>query len=604
MALYDDIIIRNVVDSSDIVSIISEYTHLEKKGHSYVGCCPFHSEKTGSFYVDPDKKLYNCFGCHKGGNIVRFIMEMENVSFPRAIELLAEKANIQLPQKEMSREEEARLKERKKIYDINKASANYYYKALRSKYGTEGMSYLKDKRQLSDEILKSFAMGYSPKNGNFLIAELKQKGFKEDDMVKAGVVLQSSKGNYYDKFFGRIIFPILDVNDNVIGFSGRSLDGEGAKYMNTAEIGVFQKRYNLFALNKAKKSKRGYIILVEGNVDVVSLHEAGFDNAVASLGTALTPEQSRLLKKYTHDVILLYDSDNAGINAAFKAIPLLRDAGISVRVLNVIDAKDPDEFIKKYGSEEFEKLILTAKGYVEYELDVFSKKYNIKDSYAKKEFINSAFERINEIKDIVDKELYLEKLSDVVKIDVDTLKRKLNGEIKDAPVVNKEKVEEVEADKDVRTELSLRKERMQKQLFSILLNDDPILFKKLKRYLNVGEMETDFLNALLLDIYEEKEKTEKIDLANFLNHYEELAVQDQIMEIFKIMKQFDTDKRKEAGNKILRELVTIEFENIIAIKNDEYMSAQNEDEQKKIALELTQLTKNLQEIKSKDFWED
>ncbi len=375
--------------------------------------------------------------------------------------------------------------------------------------------------------------------------------------------------------------------------------------MNTAETNVFQKRLNLFALNKAKKSRRGYIILVEGNMDVVSLHEAGIDNVCASLGTALTPEQARLLKKHTRDVVLLYDSDEAGINAAFKAIPLLRDAGINVKVLNVKDAKDPDEYIKKFGKEEFENLLLTAKGYVEYELDVFQKRYNLKDSYDKKEYINKAFERIKEIKDGVDKDIYLEKLSERVGIDIATLKKKLAGESKEQFKKDQEvQVQENPVDEEKRTSVSVRRELGQKQLISILLNDDQLLFRKLKKYLNVGEMETDFLNALLLDIYEEKEKENKLDMALFLNHYEEISVQEQIMDVYKIMKQFDTAKRKDLSEKILREMVMIEFNDMIAEKNLEFKSARTEDEQKQIGLELTILTNELQKIKTKKFLED
>lgn len=604
MARYSDEFIRQVIDAVDFVSLVSEYVKLDKKGRSYVGCCPFHNEKTGSFYIDADQKVYNCFGCHAKGNLFRFIMDMENVSFPKAVEICAEKAHLAIPEEQMSAEEEARFKERKRIYDVNKAAANYYYSALRGKYGTEGMKYLKEKRKLSDDILKSFAIGYSPKNGNLLINTLLQQGFKESDMEKAGIIVKSDKtGKYYDKFFGRIVFTIQDVNDNVIGFSGRILEGDGAKYMNTAEIGVFKKRFNLFALNKAKKSRRGFIILAEGNIDVVSLHAAGFDNAVASLGTALTPEQCKLLKKYTHDVVLLYDSDNAGIDATFKAIPLLRNEGINIRVLNVTDAKDPDEFINKFGAEEFEKILTTAKGYVEYELDVFLKKYDIKDSYQKKRLIDSAFERIKEIKDDVDKELYISTLSDIVRIDEDTLKRKINGEIVEGHSEQKEKIETASEDEQ-RSRESIRKELGQKQLISILLNDDRILFNKLRPLLNVGEMETDFLNALLKDIYDVKDKEGKIEIAVFLSYYEEREVQDQIMELYTIMKKYETEKRAKLGDTIIRELLLLQLDEIILQKGEEFKYSVSEEDQKKIALELTTLTQEKQKLKNKTFLED
>lgn len=606
MPLYDESVIRNVISASDIVAIISEYTVLTRNGRSYKGCCPFHNEKTGSFFVDPDKGLYNCFGCHKGGNVVRFVMEKENVNFVRAIEILAERAHITLPQKQMSSFEEARLKERKRIYDINKEAANYYYKMLRSECGKEGMKYLKEKRLLSDEILKSFAVGYSPKTNNSLIYTLKSKGFKEVDMEKAGVIVKSQKGNYYDKFFGRVIFPIQDVNDNVIGFGGRIIEGDGAKYMNTAETPVFLKRQNLFALNKAKKSRNDFIILVEGNMDVVSLHEAGFDNTSASLGTALTPEQAKLLKKYTHNVILIYDSDNAGINAAFKAIPLLRDASINVKVLNMIDAKDPDEYIKKFGKEAFGKLLEIALPYIEYELSVFEKRYDLKDSYYKKEFIDAALDRIKDIKDSVDKELYLEKLSDKVRIDIDILKRKLTGDIKD--VYQKKDKDNVPNNDQVENEIkrspaSIQREENEKKLISILLNTKT-LYNQIKKYTKVGTMETEFLNRLLEDIYTTREKEGSIDMAIFLNHYESLEEQDSVMAIFADMKMVDEVKERKIAEKILKDMRIRKLDDEIDNCKEAITNAKDSESITEITLKMTELIKEKHNVNNKNILEE
>ncbi|MCQ2978322.1 MAG: DNA primase [Clostridia bacterium] len=589
MARYDDSFIQRVLDATDIVSLISEHTRLDRNGHSYKGCCPFHSEKTGSFFVDPDKKLYNCFGCHKGGNAFGFVMEMENCDFPRAVEILAERAGIPIPEPQLSQAEQARYKERQKILHANKEAANYYFKALYSQYGEEGLKYLKEKRGLSDEIIKAFGLGYSPMKGNFLIKNLTEKGITESTLEKAGVIVKSSKGNFYDKFFGRVTFPIQDVEGNVIGFGARILDGDGAKYMNTAETVVFHKRTNLFALNKAKKSRRGYIILVEGNMDVVSLHEAGIDNVCASLGTALTPEQCKLLRKYTQDVVLLYDSDSAGIKAAFAAIPLLRDANINIKVLNVPrdKAKDPDEFIKKFGKDAFEELLTTSKGYIEFELETMLKKYNLKETYDRKAFIDEALGRIKEIKDVVDKDSYLSKLSDCAKIDVSLLVKRLSGE----QIFDNKKTEVKENTNETnRPQVSIKNELAQKQLISILLNDDKILFNKVKRYLKQGKMETELLNNLLNDIYEVKEQSGTIDMATFLNRYEEPAMQDAVMSIYTIFKTLDTDKRKIQVEKIVKEVINRKIDEAISKINQEFKTAPSE-KQMELGMELTKLTK-------------
>lgn len=602
MPRYDDTIINNVIENSDIVAIISEHCVLSKKGNRYSGCCPFHSEKTPSFHVDPDKKLYHCFGCGKGGNVIGFIMEMENVDFKRAIEILADKAHITLPKQEMSKDEEERLRRRQKYLHINLDAARYYYSALRGKYGTSGMEYFATKRKLSKEIMEKFRLGYSPLEGNFLIRNLKEKGYTETDLEKAGLIVKSQKGNYYDKFFGRVVFPIQDVNDNIVGFTARILDKDSspAKYMNSPETEVFKKQDLVFGLNISKKSRRGYIVLVEGNMDVISLHQYGIDNVCATCGTALTINQAKLLRKYTSEIVLLYDSDSAGQEATFRAIPLLRDAGLNVKVLHVHDAKDPDEFINKFGVDEFEKLLLTARGYIEFEIDALSKKYDVNETSDRKKFIEKCLERIKEIKDEVDKDSYLTKLSDAARIDVSILQKKLSG-AKDVKLTKKEEVKT--ETKQERSQASIKKELGEKQLVSILLNNDRILFNKIKKYLVPENMETELLKTLLKDIYDTKEKDDNVDIASLLNHYEEPSMQHDIMNIYTIMKTADENKRRASAEQVLKEMLKKDLEIKIQNINVKFKTASSA-EQIEMGKELSELTKQLQLINKRKILEE
>lgn len=597
---YDESVIKNVTDSSDIVSIISEYTHLEKKGASYVGCCPFHNEKTPSFYVNPDKGLYNCFGCHQGGNVVKFIMEKENIDFRRAIEVLAQKANITLPEKDVTPEERQRITHRKNLYGINKEAANYYYKCLRKNAGQKGKEYLTQKRGLSEDIQKNFALGYSPESYNNLIGYLKSKGYKEKDMELAGVIAKSSKGNYYDKFFGRVIFPIQDVNDNVIGFGARILEGDGAKYMNTPETEIYKKRENLFALNKARKTRRDELILVEGNMDVVSLHEAGFDNVVATLGTALTFEQARLIKKYKHNIILIYDSDNAGIEAAFKAIPILRDAGINVRVLNVEDAKDPDEYIKKFGTEKFEELLSKSIPYIEYELSIYDKRYDLSDSSQKKKYIEKVFDRIKNIKDTIDRELYIEKFSEKVNIDKEIIKSKLNGTYKKELYEPKEnKTVKDRNNNDMRTEESIQNEVKQKQLISLMLNNQKI-FEGVHKVIKPENMETEFLKSILFNLYKEYDNNTDIDLANFLNKFEELNDQNEIVSMAALMEKVKGADAVKSAERIVKGIILEDLDKQIEGTNQIIKQLQEKNSKDTVLQEKNSKDTVLQEENSKD----
>ncbi|HBY19932.1 MAG TPA: DNA primase, partial [Clostridiales bacterium] len=352
---YPDEVIEEVRQSNDIVAVISEYVRLSQRGNSYSGLCPFHKEKTPSFHVNRDKQIYHCFGCNAGGNVISFIMQIENFSFVEAVKYLAGKAGITLPEAEMSKEAMDKIKQKEVLAKINVEAARYFYKCLKSEHGKVAKGYL-DKRMLNEDIRKRFGIGYAVNSRDSLYKYLKNKGFDEKLVEITGLIIKNQNG-YHDRFWNRVMFPIFDVHDKIIGFGGRIIDKGEPKYLNSPESDIFNKRFNLYGLNYARKSRKQEFLIVEGYMDVIALHQAGFTNAVASLGTALTREQALLIRRYVTDVILIYDSDNAGTMATLRAIPILKAAGITVKILQVTDAKDPDEYINNFGVEAFTALI-------------------------------------------------------------------------------------------------------------------------------------------------------------------------------------------------------------------------------------------------------
>ena len=351
---YPEELVEEIRSKNDIVDVISSYVRLQKKGSSYFGLCPFHNEKSPSFSVSRQKQMYYCFGCGAGGNVFTFLMEYENLSFVEAVQLLADRAGVELPKMEYSKEAKERADLKTTLLEINKAAAQYFYVQLKSEQGRIGYEYLK-KRELSDETIKAFGLGYSNKYSDDLYRYLRSKGYSEDLIRQAGLISTDEKHGVYDKFWNRVMFPIMDVNSRVIGFGGRVMGDAKPKYLNSPETPVFDKSRNLYGLNRARSSRKPYFLLCEGYMDVIALHQAGFTNAVASLGTALTPGHASLIKRYVREVYLTYDSDEAGTRAALRGIPILKEAGISAKVIRMDPYKDPDEFIKNLGAEEFER---------------------------------------------------------------------------------------------------------------------------------------------------------------------------------------------------------------------------------------------------------
>ncbi len=399
--------IDELVARSDIVDVVSDYVRLTQKGGSYWGLCPFHGEKTASFHVVPDRQLYHCFGCGKGGGVISFVMEMENLPYLDALRLLAKRANLEFPEGDV---DETARRRRGRLLALNKEAARYFHSQLWSPIGEEGLNYLR-RRGLSKGTLTRFGLGYAPESWDSLINTMTQKGFSKSDLLEAGLAVSNKKGGIYDRFRDRVMFPIIDLRGDVIGFGGRVLGDGTPKYLNSPDTPVFNKSRNLFALNLAKSTKLGRIVLTEGYMDTISLYQAGFDCAVASLGTSLTADHAKLLSRFTKEVVICYDSDQAGVQAADRAIPLLEKTGLKVRVLRVTGAKDPDEYIKTYGPEAFGRLLDRSENYMEYNLDQLESKYDLNDPVQKAEYARAAAEMLARLDSPVEQEVFAAQVS-------------------------------------------------------------------------------------------------------------------------------------------------------------------------------------------------
>lgn len=418
---FPESFLTELVERSDIVDVVGSYVRLGKKsGANMFGLCPFHGEKTPSFSVSPDKQIYHCFGCGKGGGVINFIMEIEGLNFPEAVEFLAKRANMQMPEQE----ESAESKKRSRLLALNKDAARFFYEQLQTPAGEIARRYM-DERKIGKTAAKNFGIGFAPDTWDSLVRAMKAKGYSDFEMFDAGLVRQGKNGGFYDTFRSRLMFPVIDVKGNVIGFSGRILGDGEPKYMNSPETMVFNKSRNLFALNLAKKSKSGYIILSEGNIDVVSLHQAGFDSAVASLGTSLTPEQARLISRYTNQVIIAYDNDGAGIKAAQRAIGILEKLDLKVKVLRVSGAKDPDEFIKLKGPEAFRNLLESSENHIDYRLHAVTAKYDLDIDEQKVAFLKEAADMVARLPGSVERQVYSMRVASMAKVSEDVVSKEV-----------------------------------------------------------------------------------------------------------------------------------------------------------------------------------
>lgn len=475
--MFDESFLQEVRDRNDLVEVVEAYVDLKRSGNRYVGLCPFHHEKTPSFHVTKENQLYYCFGCHEGGNVITFIEKMEHLDFVETVKFLAERANIPLPEENETIPQEVALK--RKIYDMNKEAARFFYANLNAKDGQAALSYLRE-RGLADKTIITYGLGYARKGNDTLIRHLKSKGYREEEMQRAGLIGRGKYG-YYDFFRDRVIFPVIDLRGNIIAFGGRVM-GEGMpKYLNTGETPVFQKHLNLFSLNIAKNKNRNYLILAEGYMDVISLYQYGFQNAVASLGTAFCADHAKLLKKYTDTVLLCYDSDNAGQEALKKAGDILLREGLKVKVPVLSGGKDPDEILKKYGAEYFQNILSGAKPYIEHMLEKEKEEINPYSIEGKVAYAKHAVAQLMKVNDPLEKELYIKKLASELNLSEDViradLKKQTNAKV--TGIRKKEEQKQYQKLKNMTEEERIKRnlEHAQGEIIYILLNR-PALAKR------------------------------------------------------------------------------------------------------------------------------
>ena len=419
---YPDDKVEEVLRANNIVDVVGSYVHLQKKGANYFGLCPFHNEKSPSFSVSEPKQMFYCFGCGAGGNAATFLMKYENYSFQEALQTLADRAGIKLPEVNYSEEAKKREEKRQLLRAVNKEAAVYYYKLLRSQKGIKGLRYLAE-RKLDPATMRDFGLGYADGSGNDLCAHLRSKGFSDEVILEAGVAAFDEKRGMHDKFWNRVIFPIMDVRGQVIGFGGRVMGDAKPKYLNSPETEIFDKSTNLYGLNIAKRAKAPYKILCEGYMDVISMHQAGFHEAVASLGTSFTEGQAALLKRYTKQVLLAYDSDGAGVRAALRSIGILKKAGLEGRVIDLRPQKDPDEFIKANGKEAFQQRIDNAENSFFYELRMMQRDYSMEDPAQRTQFHHAIATKLCGIGDEIERENYLREAARRYYVDEGSLRR-------------------------------------------------------------------------------------------------------------------------------------------------------------------------------------
>ena len=435
-SFIDEVVARNPIED-----VVGQYVNLKRSGANMFGLCPFHGEKTASFSVSPDKGIYYCFGCHKGGGVINFQMEIEGLSYPDAVRALAKRAGIEVPEDEQY---QSRYHQQERLWALSKEAARYFHTQLYSPVGAAGLEYAR-KRGMPQSTLTKFGIGFAPDSWTGLVDAMKTKGYTDQELIDAGLVTVSQKNQrIFDRFRNRLMFPIIDVRGNVIGFGGRVMDDSTPKYLNSPETTIFNKRKNLFALNLAKKSKLGYLILVEGYMDAIALHQYGFDCAVASLGTSLTEEHATLLSRYTEQVVLIYDGDDAGQRATQRAIPMLEKAGLQVKVLKMRDAKDPDEYLKKFGADKFKVLLEDASNRVEYQLNAIRRKYDLREDEQRVRFVQEAAELVSTLSGAVQREIYGGRVAEAAGITPEAMKMEVEKAYKRRAAREKKKQERID----------------------------------------------------------------------------------------------------------------------------------------------------------------
>lgn len=506
MVKYSEEILNEIKQSNDIVDVISQYVHLKRSGRNYFGLCPFHNEKSPSFSVSPDKQIFHCFGCGVGGNVITFVSKIEGMNFIETVQMLAERANIQLPTLQNSGDTEKEIL-KDKVYKVNEYTAEYYHQNLYQPQAKMAQEYVK-KRQLSNETLKSFRIGFSGKFDE-LYKELKKQGFEEKEILESGLVNKNEKGQYIDRYRNRLMFPICDARGRVIAFGGRVLDDSKPKYINSPENIVYSKGRHLFGLNVAKKGDTKKLLIVEGYMDVISLHQRGVTNVVASLGTALTEQQGWLLRKNTEQIILSFDSDEAGVQAKLRALDILQNMGCDLRILQLDGAKDPDEYIIKYGNVRFKGVVEKALSVIEFKVKILKKDLNLENINDKIKFLNEIAKLISKVENTIEKEIYIEKIAKEYDISKEAIYAEVNklaykntksDKILEKPksIITQKKVETKEVPQAIK--------RRENTIISILLTGDLSIFEIIKQNIKPEDFQDEINIKIAKKLYEEFEK--------------------------------------------------------------------------------------------------
>lgn len=562
---YPEDIVEEVRTKNDIVDVISSYVKLQRKGSSYFGLCPFHNEKSPSFSVSPSKQMYYCFGCGAGGNVFTYIMEYENYTFQEAIKYLADRVGVTLPEIEYSQEAKKQADLKSTLLDINKQAAQYFYVQLKNESGKIALDYLKG-RELDDETIKRFGLGYSSKYSNNLYNFFKNKGYSDDILKQTGLFNIDEKKGVYDKFWNRVIFPIMDVNSKVIGFGGRVMGDGSPKYLNSPETKVFDKSRNLYGLNFARTSRKSFLLLCEGYMDVIALHQAGFTNAVASLGTALTQGHANLMKRYTNQVYICYDSDGAGRNAAVRAIPILKEVGMTVKIINMKPYKDPDEFIKNLGKEAFEERIEQATNSFMFELEIMEQEFDMKDPESKTKFFHEVAKKVLEFDEELTRDNYIQAVAEKYYTGYENLRQLVHSVgIKLGGMSRKEKAKPIS--NNTKSKDGGMKES-QRILITYLIEEDG-LYDKIKQYIAPDDFTETLYYTVACILFEQLEKGE-LNPAKIINHFTDEEEHKQVAALFNTKpKAIETKTDKE---KALKETIVRVKENSLIYKSSNLSS--------------------------------
>ncbi|MEG2145437.1 MAG: DNA primase [Lachnospiraceae bacterium] len=545
---YSEDIVEEVRIKNDIVDVISGYVKLQKKGSSYFGLCPFHNEKSPSFSVSKGKQMYYCFGCGAGGNVFTFIMEYENFSFAEALKMLADRVGMELPEIEYSKEAKAKSDLRATVLELNKLAAKYFYIQLKQEQGSAALTYLRN-RELSEETITQFGLGYANKYSDDLYKFLKSKGYKDDMIRQAGLINVNEKDGVYDKFWNRVMFPIMDVNNRVIGFGGRVMGDGNPKYLNSPETIVFDKSRNLYGLNRARTSRKSYVIICEGYMDVIALHQAGFVNAVASLGTSLTSGHASLIKRYVNEVYLTYDSDEAGTKAALRAVPILKAAGVMTKVIRLEPYKDPDDFIKAMGADKFEERIQQAKNGFMFRIEMLERTHHMDSPEGKTAFFHEAAKQLIEFEDELERNNYMEAVAKAYHIEFESLKK----------LVSKTAIQIGLARPATRPKSTLNRERkkedgklMSQRILLTLLIDRKELFDLVKPHIQPEDFTTSLYQTVADLLYKQYEAHE-INPAKIMNHFTDEEEHREVANLFHT--KIDELRTKEELEKAIKDTI-------------------------------------------------